>query len=102
VDGLLPGFLGRAIARERAEEALESLADERGALVGAVGRVLHLVEVDGDRAGDAPEDVRRRKRFCERAVAAAVGGGVVGHAGRTLELIGTKGREVNPQGPANR
>src|SRR6185312_17287617 len=57
VDGLFPRLLGRAILRERAEEALESLADEGVADVGPILQVLGFVEVDGDRARDPTEHV---------------------------------------------
>ena len=92
VDGLFPRLLGRAILRERAEQALESLADEGVADVGPVLQVLGFVEVDGDRARDPTEHVGGRERFRERVRAVVEGEGVVCHAeGSQRGSIGIRG-----------
>ena len=97
VNRALPDLFGGAIVGERSEQALEPFADEGVADVRAVRQVLHLVEVDGNGARDAPQDVRRRERYERLLVAAAVGDGVACHAGRIrIAVIGTKAPQLNP------
>jgi hypothetical protein len=63
MDCLVPRFFRSPILWQWSEQALETFADKRVADVGAVRLLLHLVEVDGDGAGDAAKDIGRGQGF---------------------------------------
>ena len=96
MDSVLPGLLGRAVGGEGAEQALEAGADEGVADVRLVRLHLHLVEVDGDRAGHALEHVARGECVGDCAMVVVAGDFEHGLAAAVAALIGTRAVKVNP------
>ena len=96
------GFIGSNVADRLARDGNDVLVYDVLARPGVEANLAWLKKRHPQRVsailGDAPEDVRRRQRFCERMVRGAADGcRFFRHAGdRDLGGIGTNAAHLNP------